>query len=391
MPSTEVAIIGAGPAGLMLSHLLAGAGVSSVVLEARDRDYVQHRVRAGVLEQGSVDLLTDCGAGNRLAREGLVHTGVNLQFEGHRHRIDLSGLTGGKAITVYGQQRLVGDLIDARLAAGGDVRFETPATGIIGIGADRPAVRFRPADGTEARLDCDWVAGCDGSFGVSRAAVPETAVRVFERTYPFAWLGVLAEVAPSTDELIYSFHTDGFALHSLRSPELSRLYLQVAPDEDLEAWSDDRVWDELARRLASPGWTLQTGPITEKSLTPMRSLVIEPMRHGRLVLAGDAAHVVPPTGAKGLNLALADVTVLAAALTAWYRGDPAGVDSYSDTCLRRVWRVQDFSTYLTGLMHVDPGADRFERRVQAARQRYVTTSPTASAVIAENYVGLAVC
>jgi p-hydroxybenzoate 3-monooxygenase len=394
---TQVGIVGAGPAGLLLSHLLARAGVSSVVVEARDREYVEARVRAGVLEQGTVDLLTSAGVGERLTREGLVHHGVNLQFGRQRHRIDLSRLTGGKAVTVYGQQEVVKDLIAARLGDGGDLRFGASAvavedfSGALGSRRAQPRIRFRDGGG-ERELRCQVIAGCDGFHGVCRPSIPAGVLRTYDREFPFAWLGILAAVPPSTDELIYAFNDDGFALHSLRSPEISRLYLQVDPAADLADWPDDRIWGELQRRLATPGWTLHEGPVTERSITPMRSFVAEPMCHGRLFLAGDAAHIVPPTGAKGLNLAMADVGVLAAALIAWYRtGDAGALHAYSDTCARRVWRVQDFSTSMTTLLHAIPGADPFDRGVQRARQRYLATSTAAAAALAENYVGLAEC
>jgi p-hydroxybenzoate 3-monooxygenase len=395
---TEVGIIGAGPAGLVLSHLLARRGIDSVVLEARDRAYVESRVRAGVLEHGTVALLDRLGLAERLHREGLVHTGVLLQFEGRRQRIDLQGLTG-RHITVYGQQELVKDLIAARVAAGGDVRFGVEAASITGVepgaagpgfdGPNGPAlIRYRDAAGP-GELRCRIVAGCDGFHGVSRAALPASLVRAYEHTYPFAWLGILADVAPSTDELLYSFHRRGFALHSLRSATTSRLYLQVAPDEDLGRWPDDRIWGELGERLGRPGWSLREGPVLEKGITPMRSFVAETMSWGRLYLAGDAAHIVPPTGAKGLNLAVADVVALAAALHRGLRaGDRDGLDGYAARCLRRVWRVQDFSALMTGLTHLDPGADGFGRALQRSRQDYVISSEAMRSTIAENYVGL---
>jgi p-hydroxybenzoate 3-monooxygenase len=384
---TQVGIIGAGPAGLVLSHLLAARGIASVVLELHDRAYVESRVRAGVLEQPTVDLLVGMGVGERLQQEGLVHHGVNLQFEGRRHRIDFTALTG-KAITVYGQQEVIKDLIAARLSGGGDLRFEAAAIAVEGIDTEWPVIRFRQAGETH-ELRCDVVAGCDGFHGVSRPSIPAGALSVYERDYPFAWLGILAAVAPSCDELVYAFHRHGFALHSARSPTISRLYLQVDPAEDIANWPDARIWDELSVRLECPGWSLTPGRVIEKGITPMRSFVCEPMRHGRLFLAGDAAHIVPPTGAKGMNLAIADVHVLAAALDAWYRtGDQSGLDEYSDRCLRRVWRVQDFSTTMTALLHVDPDADPFDAKLQQARQAYITASVAMATSLAENYVGL---
>jgi p-hydroxybenzoate 3-monooxygenase len=368
--------------------LLWLAGIDCIVVEQRDRAYVESRIRAGVLEQGSVDLLVSAGVGDRLLRQGLVHHGVNLQFDGHRHRIAISDLTGGKAITIYGQQEVVKDLIAARLQSGGAIRFGAEDVSIEGVESDHPRLRFGRG-GAEETIDCDVVAGCDGFHGVSRGCVPAGGRRLYERDYPYAWLGILAEVAPSTDELIYAYHDHGFAMHSLRSPELSRLYLQVDPSDSIEQWPDDRIWAELQIRLATDGWSLTEGPVIEKGISAMRSFVMEPMQYGRLFLAGDAAHIVPPTGAKGMNLAIADVKVLAGAIIEWYRtGDTRGLDAYSTHCLRRVWRVQDFSMTMTELMHRHPGADAFQDRVQRARQAYACTSEAMARSLAENYVGL---
>lgn len=388
MERTQVGIIGAGPAGLVLSHLLAGAGIDTVVLESRSRAYVEGRVRAGVLEAGTVSVLELVGVADRLRREGLVHDGVNLSFDGARLRIDLAGLTGGQTVTVYGQTEVVRDLVTARLGAGLPLRFEAAATGIDDHTTDRPVIHYETGDGP-ASISCDVVAGCDGFWGISRPTIPARLLTTYERDYPYAWLGILARVAPSSEELIYAFHAHGFALSSLRSPEISRLYLQVAPGENLDEWSDARIWDELHTRLATDGWELHEGPIFDRGITPMRSYVAGPMRHGRLFLAGDAAHIVPPTGAKGLNLAVSDVTVLAEALTAWYAdGDESGLDGYSDRCQARVWRAQEFATSMTTLLHLDPSADAFARRIQRARQDQVCTSVAAATLIAENYVGL---
>jgi p-hydroxybenzoate 3-monooxygenase len=386
---TQVGIVGAGPAGLLLAHLLARKGIESVVLEARSRDYVEARVRAGVLEQGTVDLLDEAGLADRLHQEGLVHHGLELRFDGRGHRIDFSELTDGRAITVYGQQEVVKDLIAARLRDGGDLRFEVQDVTLHDLETDSPVVRFRH-DGAEQELRCDVIAGCDGFHGVSRPTIPDGVLRIYEREYPFAWLGILAEVAPSSEELIYCHHERGFALHSMRSPKLTRLYLQCAPDDDIEAWPDARIWDELRTRLATEGgWALNEGPIVEKGITPMRSFVVEPLRFGHLFLAGDAAHIVPPTGAKGLNLAAADVRVLSEALSAWYAGgDTHGLAAYSDTCLRRVWRVQHFSSWMTSMLHRFPGDDPFEARLQRSQLRYVCGSRAAATTLAENYVGL---
>src|SRR6476661_235391 len=376
---TQVAIVGAGPAGLFLGHLLHRAGVDAVVLEARSREHVEGRIRAGVLEQGTTDALRDAGLGARLDREGLVHDGLRLTFDGEQHRIDLRALTG-RAVTIYGQTEVVKDLIAARLDAGAALHFEVED---VRVDLATPAVRYRH-EGVEHELRCDAIAGCDGFHGVCRAAIPEAEVTTWERAYPFAWLGILADVAPSTDELIYARHERGFALHSMRSRQRSRLYVQVDPGDDVERWPDARVWEELHARLASDGFALAEGPVLEKSITPMRSFVAAPLRHGPLFLAGDAAHIVPPTGAKGLNLAMADVLVLADALI---DGSPAALDAYSDRCLRRVWRAQHFSWWMTGMLHVDPAGDAYDRELARSQLRYVTRSRAAATSLAENYVG----
>lgn len=385
---TQVAIIGAGPAGLLLSHLLALSGVDSVVLEARSREYVERRVRAGVLEEPTVQLLREVGLGERMDREGLRHTGVSFRFDGADHRVDFAELTG-RGITVYGQQEVVKDLIAARLAAGGDVRFEVSDVTLRDLDSDQPKVSFRDADGQLRELRCDAVAGCDGFHGVSRESIPAGVLTVCERTYPFAWLGILAEAPPSHDELIYAYHERGFALHSMRSPRITRLYLQVAPDERVENWPDSRIWEELAIRLAADGFSLTEGPVLEKSITSMRSFVVEPMRYGRLFLAGDAAHIVPPTGAKGMNLAVADVVRLSRALTAWLREKRTDlVEGYGRDCLPRVWRAQHFSWWMTSMLHRFPEDDAFQRQLQLAQLRYTMSSPAAATSLAENYVGL---
>ncbi|MEV8632101.1 4-hydroxybenzoate 3-monooxygenase [Streptosporangium sp. NPDC051023] len=382
---TQVGIIGAGPAGLLLSHLLHLRGIDSVVLERRSRDHVERRVRAGVLEQGTVETLVAAGVGDRLTREGLVHRGIELRYGGAGHRVAFERLVPGRAITVYGQQEVVKDLIAARLAAGGDVRFEVGDVAVNDAGTDRPHLTF----GGE-RLDCDVIAGCDGFHGVSRASIPGDALTVYEREYPFAWLGVLARVEPSAEELIYAWTERGFALHSMRSPEISRFYLQVPAGEDIADWPDERIWAELRARLETvPGFTLATGEIVEKGVTPMRSFVAEPMRYGRLFLAGDAAHIVPPTGAKGLNLAVADVRVLTEALAHWYATGSADLlDAYSETCLKRVWRAQHFSWWMTTLLHTFETDDAYARRLQMSHLDYVTSSEAAAVTLAENYVGL---
>jgi p-hydroxybenzoate 3-monooxygenase len=385
---TQVGIVGAGPAGLMLSHLLHLQGIGSVVLEARSRAYVEQRVRAGVLEQATVELLRETGLGDRLDREALIHHGIELRFDGQGHRIALTDLTG-RAIWIYGQQEVVKDMIGARLGSGGTIHFEVDDVELSGIDSTTPTIRFR-GGGQVQELTCDVVAGCDGFHGVSRDAIPGGVLREYHREFPFAWLGILAAVAPSTDELIYAYHDRGFALHSLRSPEISRLYIQVQPDENIEDWPDDRIWQELRTRLASnDGWKLTDGPIIEKGIAAMRSFVVEPMQYGRLFLAGDAAHIVPATGAKGLNLAIHDVRVLADALATWYRtGDTEEMDGYSQRCLRRVWRVQEFSSSMSSMLHRLPDDDGFVARLQRAQLAYVCSSDAAATSLAENYVGL---
>jgi p-hydroxybenzoate 3-monooxygenase len=385
---TQVAVIGAGPAGLLLSFLLHEAGIDCVVLEVRDREYVRQRVRAGVCEQPTVELLTSLGLGERLAAEGMPHEGLSLRFDRADHRIALTELTG-RAITVYGQQEIVKDLIDAHEARGYPISFEVSDVTLSGVDSERPVVRYRDREGTTQTLECDAVAGCDGFHGICRPSIPDGVLTVYEREYPFAWLGVLARTPPSHHELIYAHHERGFALHSMRTPEITRLYLQVDPAESLETWSDDRIWAELTARLAvDSDFTLREGPIFDKGITPMRSFVAEPLRHGRLFLAGDAAHIVPPTGAKGMNLAIADVRVLARALEALLRGDESLAAAYSDTCLRRVWRAEHFSWFMTTMLHIDPHADGFARQLQLSQLRYTTSSRAAATSLAENYVGL---
>ncbi len=386
---TQVGIVGAGPSGLLLSQLLHLAGVESVVLERRSRAYVEGRIRAGVLEQGTVELLDEAGVGERLHREGLVHGGIELAFAGRRHRIDFEDLTGGKAVTVYGQTEVTKDLNLAREAAGGDIVFEAEDVTLHDFDGDRPRLGYHK-DGTEHELRCDFIAGCDGFHGVSRRSVPAAALSTFERVYPFAWLGILADTKPVSEELIYARHERGFALFSMRSPTRSRLYIQCSPDEQLDDWPDERIWDELRSRLdAEAAARLESGPAIEKSVTPMRSFVAEPMRFGRLFLAGDAAHIVPPTGAKGLNLAAADVRYLSRALIAHFKeGRDDLLDAYSETCLRRIWKAQRFSWWMTSLLHRFPEASGFGGRVQLAELDYVTSSRAAAAALAENYVGL---
>jgi p-hydroxybenzoate 3-monooxygenase len=385
---TQVAIVGAGPAGLLLAHLLALRGIDSVVLERHDRAYIEARIRAGVLEQGTVDVLTKAGLADRLHAERLVHHGLELLFDGVGHHLPLTELAG-RELTIYGQHELVRDLVAARLATGRPLLFEAEAVAVEDVDTDSPVVRYVHNGRTE-ELRCDVVAGCDGFHGVARAAVPAGALRIYSHEYPYAWLGVLAQVAPSSEELIYASHERGFALHSMRSPTLTRLYLQVPPGEQVAEWPDERVWTELRTRLdRATGFELADGPIVDKAVAALRSFVAEPMRHGRLFLAGDAAHIVPATGAKGLNLAVVDVAVLAGALGRWYAdGDASGLESYSDTCVARVWRVQHFSWWMTSMLHRAPDGDPFTRRLQLSQLRYLTSSTAAATSFAENYVGL---
>ncbi|GAB3496999.1 4-hydroxybenzoate 3-monooxygenase [Nocardiopsis coralliicola] len=391
---TTVGIIGAGPAGLFLSHLLHLQGIDSVVLERRDRAYCEARQRAGVVEHGAAAALRAAGVGERMDREGAVHDGVEFRFNGRGHRIDFQGLTG-RHVVVYAQTEIVKDLIARRLADGGDLRFDTEATAIEDIGGDGtggggPArIRFVQG-GREQVLDCDQVVACDGFHGIGRQALPQDRVRTFERTYPFSWLGILADAPPAIDELIYSRHARGFALYSMRTPEVSRLYLQVPNGTDPASWTHAQIWDELDTRLALEGsdWRPARGAVTDVGVTPMRSVVTEPMSHGRLFLAGDAAHIVPPTGAKGLNLALRDVMLLADALTAWHGGVPGPLRDYGATALRRVWRAEHFSWLMTSMLHVDPDASPFDHRMQESQLDYIASSAAMSASIAENYTGL---
>lgn len=359
-----------------------------MVLEKRSRAYVENRVRAGVLEQGTVNLLTEVGLGERLHREGLQHHGIEIRFCGHSHHIDFDELTGGKGITVYGQQEVVKDLIAARLSADGRILFDVDVVNIQDPLSENPSIHY--LSGGESRsLDCEFIAGCDGFHGISRNSIPENVASCFERTYPFAWLGVLVDAPPSSEELIYSNSPNGFALHSMRSPLISRNYIQCPPDDSIKEWPDERIWQELHARLeTTSGWTLEEGRIREKSITPMRSFVCETMRYGRLFLAGDAAHIVPPTGAKGMNLAVSDVGLLGRALTEWYEnGSEELLSSYPADCLRRVWRGVRFSWYMTSLLHVFPGESEFQRRLQIAELEYLRDSKAASASLAENYVG----
>ena len=386
---TQVGIIGAGPAGLLLSHLLAREGIESVVLENRSRKDIEATIRAGVLEQGTVDLMHELGLGERMRREGAVHRGIELAFGGRRHRIDLSGLTAGKAITVYAQHEVIKDLVKARLDAGGPILFEVEGVSVRDIDTKAPGIHFR-RDGAGHEIDCDFVAGCDGFHGVSRPAIPSRVRKEFVRTYPFAWFGILAEAPPSSEELVYGYHERGFVLISTRSPQIQRLYFQCDPNDHVDSWPDDRIWREFHARLAmADGWKVTEGRIFQKGIVAMRSFVAEPMQYGRLFLAGDAAHIVPPTGAKGLNLAAADVRVLARAIGEFYRsGATDALDRYSEVALRRIWRAEHFSWWMTSMLHRFHDDDAFHQRLQRSQLEYVVGSRSAAASLAENYVGL---
>jgi p-hydroxybenzoate 3-monooxygenase len=387
---TQVGIVGAGPAGLLLSHLLHLEGVESIVLERESRNYVEDRIRAGVLEQGTVDILNEAGVGERMGREGMIHEGFELGFLRRRYRIDLAELTGGKVITVYSQHEVVRDLIAARLETGGRIEFEVSDVSVQDLKSETPKIRYRDKDGADQEITCDYIGGCDGFHGICRPSIPSNLLRTYERAYPFAWLGILAQAPPSSKELIYANHANGFALLSMRTPEISRLYLQCEPDEELDDWSDDRIWAELHKRFEIRGeWTLTEGPILQRGITPMRSFVTEPMRYGNMFLAGDASHIVPPTGAKGMNLAVADVRLLSRALAAFYKkGETVLMEEYSHTALRRVWKAQRFSWWMTSMLHRFPADDAFAGRVQVAELDYVTSSKAAATALAENYVGL---
>jgi p-hydroxybenzoate 3-monooxygenase len=385
---TQVGIIGAGPAGLMLSHLLHLRGIESVIIERRTREAIEATIRAGVLEQSTVDLMNDTGVGERLKREGFVHQGFEMRFGGRSHRINLYELTGGRVITVYAQHEVLKDLIKARLGAGGQILFGVQATGVDDVQSATPKIRFTQ-DGKEQELVCDFLAGCDGSYGVARAGIPEGVRKDYLRTYPLGWFGILAKAPPSSEELIYNNHERGFVLVSTRSHQVQRMYFQCDPSDSVENWPDARIWEELQTRMAGGGFRLKEGEIFQKGIIPLRSFVCEPMQHGRLFLAGDAAHAVPPTGAKGLNLAVADVHVLARAIGAYYSSNATDLlDAYTTTALRRVWRAQHFSYWMTSMLHRFPDASEFDHRRQLTELDLVTSSPAAQTVLAQNYVGL---
>lgn len=385
---TQVGIIGAGPAGLTLAHWLKSQGISSIILENRSREYVEARVRAGLLEQNTVDILKNLGLADRLEKEGHLHEGVYLSFNGERVRVPFGELTGGRNITIYGQQEVIKDLTDAWYAEGQTLLFEAPAVKIEDFESTSPKIHFEH-EGEERILECDFVAACDGFHGIGRQTLPKGSFKEFEVSYPFSWLGILANVAPSTDELIYAYHERGFALHSLRSEEVSRLYIQVSNDEDINNWPDEKIWKELATRLGTENWKLESGPIFEKSITPMRSYFIDNMQHERLFLAGDAAHIVPPTGGKGLNLAIADVKHLVDGFVDFYKNNSTkALDHYSKAALKRIWRAQDFSNFMTTLFHKQGEHGGFEYQLQKAKFDYLKTSRAYATTIAENYVGL---
>ncbi len=386
---TRVGIIGAGPAGLLLAHLLSQEGIDSVVLENRSRAEIESTIRAAVLEQGTVDLIIAMGLGERMRREGFVHHGIEWRFDGAGHRIDLYELTGGRAITIYPQHELIKDFVAARLEKGEVIFFNVEDVRLADVATGHPIIRFLH-EGEDVELRCDFIAGCDGSHGVSSSAIPDAIKHVFSRSYPFGWLGTLLQAPPSASELIYTYHERGFALISTRSPEIQRMYVQCDPHDDIALWPDERIIEELQARLTtSDGWQLRTGPIIQKSILGMRSLVIEPMQYGRLFLAGDAAHIVPPTGAKGLNLAVADVRHLALALAIFYqKHESALLEAYSAACLRRVWRTEYFSWWMTSLLHRFPEDDAFQQRLQRAQLAYTVRSRAASISLAENYAGL---
>ena len=382
---TQVGIIGAGPAGLMLARLLQLQGIDSIIIENRSRDYIENRIRAGLIEDWVADMLTEIGLGARLNREGLVHHGIKLGINGSLHHIDFKSLVD-KRVTIYGQQEIVKDMVAQRLDSGAPLLFEVSDVSVHDIDG-RPKIRFTH-DGQAKEIDCDFIGGCDGFHGICRPSIPDGVLSTFEREYPFGWLGILAAAPPPDEELIYSYHDRGFALFTMRSNTLARSYLQCAPDEDIANWSDARIWDELHKRMGGMR-PLAEGEILQKSITAMRSFVVEPMQYGRLFLTGDAAHIVPPTGAKGMNLAFADVLVLSRAMTAFYRsGDGALLEAYSATCLRRIWKAQRFSWWMTQMMHLFPDDNPFDRRRQLAELDYVTSSDTGAKSLAENYVGL---
>src|SRR5437870_5137737 len=386
---TQVGIIGAGPAGLLLSHILHLQGIESIIIEKSSRNDVEAIIKAGVLEQGTVDLMNKIGAGERMMKEGFHHDGIILRFDGRDERIDFPSLTGGKKVTIYAQHDVNKDLIKTRLDSGGDIRFEAKDVSVYDLDSNAPKIRFRSKEGVVDEIKCDFIAGCDGTQGICRPSIPAGALKVYERLYPFGWFGILCKAPPSSAELLYAIHERGFVLVGARSPDIQRMYFQCSPTEKIAAWSDDRIWAEFRARLETKdGWALKEGPIFSKTVIGMRSMLVEPMRYGRLFLAGDSAHVVPPTGAKGLNLAASHAQILTRALTAFYKSNRGDLlDDYSATALRRIWKAARFSWWFTSMMHSFPGADEFQHRLQVAELDYVTGSKAGSTALAENYVG----
>jgi len=383
---TQVGIIGAGPAGLMLARLLHLASIESIIIENRSRDYIENRIRAGLIEHWAADLLTDLGVGARMKAEGAYHHGINIGINGDLHRIDFTALVG-KRVTIYGQQEVVKDLVVQRLADGGPLLFEVDGVSVHDMTSKQPKIRFTH-EGKAQEIDCDFIAGCDGFHGICRPSLPDGVLSVFERDYPFGWLGILSESPPPDHDHIYSYTDRGFALYAMRSASVARLYLQCDHDEEIENWSDARIWDEMHKRLGGARQLVE-GRIVQKGITPMRSFAVEPMQHGRMFLAGDSAHIVPPTGAKGMNLAFADVVVLSRALDAFYKSKRDNLlESYSATCLRRVWKAQRFSWWMTQIMHRFPNESAFDRRRQLSDLDYLTSSQAAAKSLAEQYVGL---
>ncbi len=385
---TQVGIIGAGPAGLTLAHWLKNQGISSVIIEHRSQEYVQARVRAGLLEQNTVDILKNLGLADRLIKEGQEHHGVYLNFDGERIRVPFGELTGGRNITIYGQQEVVSDLTEAWVNSGETLLFEAPAVALKGLEGSTPEIHFEH-EGESGIIHCDFIAACDGFHGIGRKSMPSASYKAFEVTYPFSWLGILANVPPSSEELIYAYHERGFALHSLRSATVSRLYIQVDNDATVDQWPDEKIWEELSVRLGTEGWSLTSGPIFEKSITPMRSYFIDNMQYGRLFLAGDAAHIVPPTGGKGLNLAIADVKHLVDGMVDFYKNNSMkSLEKYSEVALKRIWRAQDFSNFMTTLFHKQAEHGSFTYQLQKAKFDYIKRSKAYATTVAENYVGM---
>lgn len=387
---TQIGIIGAGPAGLMLAHLLQRKGIESVIIESRSRMEIERTIRAGVLEQMTVDLLNETGVGERMMKKGIFHEGIEIRYNGKRRRIDMHHLTGGKYVTIYPQHEVIKDLIAARINVGGKMFFNVSDVCLSGLDTAKPNISYLNESGEKEEIICDYIAGCDGFHGPSRQSIPAEIRKEYQKIYPYSWLGILAEAPPSAPELVYAHHEDGFALHSTRTPEIQRLYLQVNPEDSIDDWPDERIWEKLRLRLSTEDeWTLIEGPVIQKNIVPMRSFICDPMQYGRLFLAGDSAHIVPPTGAKGLNLAMADVQILAGALFDYYAsGETGRLERYSEICLRRVWKAERFSWYMTSLLHRHRDYTPFDYQIQLAELDHVTTSKAAAQSLSENYVGL---